>query len=200
VQGLDLAPALVEKAKLNAKIAQVEIDFVEGDAEALPYADETFDFVISQFGHMFAPRPEVVTRELLRVLKRGGTLAFSTWPPHLFTGKMFALTSQFVPPPEGVPPVTQWGDPAIVAQRLGDAVTDLTFDQRTVLNPSLSPQHSRNTFEETAAPLIKLKQALEKENPTKLAEFRAQMENLIATYSKDNYLHQSFMMSRAKKK
>jgi ubiquinone/menaquinone biosynthesis C-methylase UbiE len=200
VQGLDLSPALVEKAVANARLAGVEIDFVEGDAEALPYPDASFDVVISQFGHMFAPRPEVAVEELLRVLKKGGTIAFSTWPPHLFTGQMFALTNRFAPPPDGVPPVTQWGEPAIIAQRLGEAVSELAFDQRTALNPSLSPQHSRHFFEEAAAPLIKLRQLLQTENPAKLADFRAQFETLIEAYSKDNYLHQTFLMSRAKKR
>ncbi len=78
VRGLDLAPALLERARENAALAGVEIEFREGDAEALPCADASFDVVLSQFGHIFAPRPEVATAELLRVLKPGGTIAFST--------------------------------------------------------------------------------------------------------------------------
>jgi SAM-dependent methyltransferase len=62
--------------------------------EALPFPDARFDFVLSQFGHMFAPRPDVAVKEMLRVLKPGGTLAFSTWPPELFTGRMFALNGR----------------------------------------------------------------------------------------------------------
>ena len=99
VHGLDLAPALIEHAKKNAALAGVEIDFREGDAEALPYGNASFDVVLSQFGHMFAPRPEVAIAEMLRVLKPGGTIAFSTWPPEHFVGQMFALVGKYQPPP-----------------------------------------------------------------------------------------------------
>ena len=81
VSGLDLAPALLEEARKNAAIIDAKIEFIEGDVEAMPYATGTFDVVLSQFGHMFAPRPEVATAEMLRVLKPSGTIAFSTWPP-----------------------------------------------------------------------------------------------------------------------
>src|SRR5881628_248600 len=90
VSGLDLTPQLLEQARENARLANVEIEFREGDAEQLPFGDSAFDVVLSQFGHMFAPRPEVAIGEMLRVLKPGGTIAFSTWPPELFMGRMFA--------------------------------------------------------------------------------------------------------------
>ena len=72
VKGLDLTPELLARAKENAALARVEVEFTLGDAEALPYADASFDVVLSQFGHIFAPRPELVTAEMLRVLKPGG--------------------------------------------------------------------------------------------------------------------------------
>jgi ubiquinone/menaquinone biosynthesis C-methylase UbiE len=78
VRGVDLTPELLERARENARIANVEIDFREGDAEALPFDDVTFDVVLSQFGHMFAPRSDVAMAEMLRVLKRGGTIAFNS--------------------------------------------------------------------------------------------------------------------------
>src|ERR1700683_4708344 len=75
--GLDLTPALLERAKKNAEIAGLNVEFVEGDAEALPYPDASFDVVLSQFGHIFAPRPAVAVKEMLRVLKSGGRGAWS---------------------------------------------------------------------------------------------------------------------------
>ena len=78
VKGLDLTPNLIIRAKENAKIMSLEADFFEGDAENMPFSDEEFDFVVSQYGHMFAPRPNVVIEEMARVLKPGGVLAFST--------------------------------------------------------------------------------------------------------------------------
>src|SRR5207253_3471399 len=125
VSGLDLTPQLLERAGENAKLANAEIEFREGDVEELPFDDSAFDVVLSQFGHMFAPRPDVAIGEMLRVLKPGGTIAFSTWPPEHFVGQMFALLGRFVPPPPGAAPPPQWGDPNIVRQRLGDAVTDI---------------------------------------------------------------------------
>src|ERR1051326_5093226 len=82
-RGNDLTPELLERARENARVANVEIDFREGDAEALPFEDASFDVVLSQFGHMFAPRPEMALAGMLRVLKSGGTIAFATWPPEL---------------------------------------------------------------------------------------------------------------------
>jgi ubiquinone/menaquinone biosynthesis C-methylase UbiE len=99
VSGLDLTPLLLERARHNAGVASVDIDFTEGDAEALPYPDSSFDVVLSQFGHIFAPRPAVVAREMLRVLKQGGRIAFSTWPPEHFTGRMFSFLADYLPPP-----------------------------------------------------------------------------------------------------
>src|SRR3569832_2373182 len=84
VQGLDLTPELVERARENGRLLGLDTTFTEGDVEALPFPEAAFDVVVSQFGHMFAPRPEDAFREMLRVLKPGGTIAISTWPPELF--------------------------------------------------------------------------------------------------------------------
>src|SRR5579872_1277204 len=123
VCGLDLTPTLIERANKNARIAGVDVEFVEGDAEALPYPDASFDVVLSQYGHIFAPRPAVVVNEMLRVLKTGGRIAFSTWPPEHFTGRMFAFVGRHAPPPppgvEPPAPPPLWGDPNVVRERLG---------------------------------------------------------------------------------
>src|SRR5437764_4648011 len=95
VSGLDLTPELIARARENSRIAGVEIDWHEGDVEQMPFADRMFDTVVSQYGHMFGPRPEVAIGEMLRVLKPGGTVAFSTWPPELFIGRMFVLISRY---------------------------------------------------------------------------------------------------------
>src|SRR5437762_4580495 len=151
--GLDLTPALLERARENSQIAGVGIEWREGDAENLPFDDGAFDVVVSQFGHIFAPRPEVAVAQMLRVLKRGGTIALATWPPELFTGRMFMITARYAPPlPPGVAPPPQWGDPGIISERLGKAVKDLVFDRATMRVPALSPQHFRTTLERTAGP------------------------------------------------
>jgi len=99
VRAIDLTPELLDRARENARTAKMEIEFQQGDAEALPFKDGEFDVVLSQFGHMFAPRPNVVLGEMLRVLKPGGTIAFSTWPPELLIGSSFRLVASYMPPP-----------------------------------------------------------------------------------------------------
>ncbi len=199
VKALDLSPILLERARHNAALADVAVEFTEGDVEALPYADASFDSVLSQYGHMFGPRPEVALGEMLRVLKPGGRIAFSTWPPELFTGLMFALVSRYAPPPIDIPPTVLWGDPNVVTTRLGDAVSNLQFERGVMETPCLSPQHYRALIEATAAPLAKLVQRLAGE-PAKLAQFRAELEALIAQFTDNNVLRQHFLMTRATKR
>jgi ubiquinone/menaquinone biosynthesis C-methylase UbiE len=199
VTALDLTPELLNRARQNAKIAEVEIEWHEGDAEHLPFADATFDVVLSQYGHIFAPRPAVAIAEMLRVLKPGGTIAFSTWPPEAFTGRMFLLRERYLPSPVGVPAPTEWGDRAIVQQRLGSAVRDISFAKGTMLSPALSPQHHRLMTERTAGPMIKLIDDLTANDPAKLAAFRREYDALAAEYFHDNTMHQEYLMTRAAK-
>lgn len=196
LSGLDLSPALIECARENATIANVQVDFKEGDAEFLPYPDHSFDAVLSQFGHMFAPRPQAAISEMLRVLKPGGVIAFSSWPPHLFVGRLFKLVAKFSPPPEGVSPPPLWGDPNFVAQQLGNSVTDLIFDQSVMHFPALSLGHYRQSVEKTLGPVLKLVQD-SKDDPSRLKQFRAELEALASCYYADNYIHQHYLMSRA---
>jgi SAM-dependent methyltransferase len=119
VIGLDIATNLLEQARKRATDEKLKIEFVEGDAEKLPYAAARFDVVVSMFGAMFAPRPEVVASELLRVCRPGGLIAMGNWTPDGFVGQMFKITSRHAPPPPGVPAPSLWGDEKVVTERLG---------------------------------------------------------------------------------
>ena len=200
-KGLDLTPVLLDRARENAAIAGVTVEFIEGDAEALPFPDATFDVVLSQFGHMFAPRPEVATAEMLRVLKPGGRIAFSTWPPEHFMGKNFALMGRYMPPPpEGAPipaPPPQWGDPTVVRTRLGDRVTDLRFGRSSLSMPALSPKHVVIGAEATFGPLKTLLANLDQHQPDRAAALRAEMTSLVAENIEGNVLRQHYLMSVA---
>lgn len=201
VSGLDLTPELLAAARENSQIAELNIDWHEGDAEALPFGDGEFDIVLSQFGHMFAPRPDVVIAQMLRVLKPGGTIAFVTWPPELLIGASFTLVSRYMPPPPpGVSPPPQWGDPSIVRERLGDAVTDIVFDRDRMLFPTLSLQHYRALIEKTAGPMLKLVEMLSKSDPAKLAQFRREYDAMITPYFEDNVARQDYLLTRAIKR
>ncbi len=118
VTGVDIAPNLLVQARERAATEGLTIAFDEGDAEALPYPAASFDAVVTMFGAMFAPRPEIVASELARVLKPGGLLAMANWNPASFSGLMFKVGSQHVPPPPGIPPPVLWGDDATVHARL----------------------------------------------------------------------------------
>jgi SAM-dependent methyltransferase len=129
VTGVDIASNLVEQARERAKSEGVKIQFDEGDAEELPYPDALFDVVVSMFGAMFAPRPDRVAAELVRVCRPGGQIALANWTPDGFIGQMFKTTSKHFPPPPPdapVPPVL-WGDEAIVRERFRDGVSKLVL-------------------------------------------------------------------------
>lgn len=200
VTGLDLTPELLERARENARIAEVSVELREGDAEKLPFTDAFFDAVLSQFGHIFAPRADLVLREMLRVLKPGGTIAFSTWPPELFVGRTFALMGRYMPPlPPGVSPPPQWGDPNIVQQRFGATVKEVVFDRVTMRVPALSPQHLLESNERTVGPIKALAESLGKSDPVKLAAFRREFTALAAEYFRDNIVSQGYLITRATK-
>ncbi|MBW8823642.1 MAG: class I SAM-dependent methyltransferase [Xanthomonadales bacterium] len=195
-KGLDLSPVLLADARRNAALINADIEFIEGDAEALPYPDASFDVVLSQFGHMFAPRPDIAIAEMLRVLKKGGRIAFSTWPPELMVGKLFALVASYLPPPPGAAAPPLWGDPAVIIHRLGDAVENIEFQRDEMRFATLSPRHYVATMELTIGPVAKLVSALA-DDPARLDQFRGELAKLVETYFARNIVRQSFLMTRA---
>jgi 2-polyprenyl-3-methyl-5-hydroxy-6-metoxy-1,4-benzoquinol methylase len=199
VTGLDLTPELIEQAKASAHVGGVQVQWDVGDAERLPYADHSFDVVVSQFGHMFAPRPEVATAEMLRVLKPAGRIAFATWPPEQLIGRSFALGAKFVPPPPGAVPTGLWGDPNVVRERLGAGVDDLLFERGVIGWPALSPMHYRSVQEAKAGPFVRAVQAL-KSQPERLAAYRKEFDALVAPYLVDNVVRLEYLLTRATKR
>ena len=111
VIGIDYVPALLQRARVRARAEGLAVEFVEGDAEALPFADGSFDAVLSVVGVMFAPDQERAAAELVRVCRPGGTIALASWTPEGFIGDLLRLVGRYAPPPAGVRPPVQWGDP-----------------------------------------------------------------------------------------
>ncbi len=202
VSALDLSPPLLDRARTNAAIAGLDIDFAPGDVEALPYADSEFDVVLSQFGHMFAPRPEVAVGEMLRVLKPGGRLVFAAWPPEGAIGRLLDLLGRYTPPPAAGAPFparpSAWGDVGVVRERLGDAVTGVRFARGTMLMQTLSAAHARVMQEATVGPFAKLVELL-RDDPQTLARLRHEVEAVFADAFHENCLHLDFLMARAEK-
>ncbi len=140
VTGVDIATNLIETARARAQAEGLEITFDEGDAEALPYADASFDVVVTMFGAMFAPRPELVAAELKRVCRVGGRIAMANWTPGGFIGQMFKIAASHVPPPPNMPSPVRWGDEETVRERLRDGIADLRLTRRVMpFNFAISP-------------------------------------------------------------
>jgi SAM-dependent methyltransferase len=130
VTGLDLASNLIAEARKRAQAEGLQVLFDEGDAEQLPYEDESFDVVFSLIGAMFAPQPQQIAAEFARVCRPGGRIIMGNWTPGGFVGQMFKTMATHVPPPQGVPSPLLWGDDATVRERLGDYVSDLQITRR----------------------------------------------------------------------
>jgi ubiquinone/menaquinone biosynthesis C-methylase UbiE len=180
VTGVDIASNLVAAARKRATAEGLDIKFDEGDAESLPYPDESFDVVVTMFGAMFAPRPDVTASELLRVCKPGGRIAMANWTPEGHAGQMFKLSGKYLPPPNMPPPV-QWGVEDMVRERFGDGVSDLKMTKRMAdmqfeYGPSEVVDHFRKFFGPT-------KLAFEKLDETQGEMFRQDLEDL---WSKNN--------------
>ena len=137
VTGIDIATNSIEQAQSRAKAEGLTIRFEEGDAEDLPYEDAAFDVVFSLIGAMFAPRPERVAAELVRVCRPGGRIIMGNWTPSGLTGQIFKTIGKYVPPPAIMPSPVLWGDEATVRERLREGVADLRLTRK--MYPSKYP-------------------------------------------------------------
>ncbi len=195
---VDLTPALLEIARENARVAGVpDVRWDEGDAEALPYPDASFDVVISQFGHMFGPRPERVVAEMRRVLRPSGRVAFATWPPDTLIGQSFQFIGRNSPPlPPGVSPPVLWGERTVIAQRLAERFGELAFDRGTMIVPALSVPHYRSLVERSVGPMQKLVAAFA-DDPERLEALRQGFDAICEPYYADNFVSHEYVLTRA---
>ena len=198
VAALDLTPELLDHARENEKIAGAgSIEWTEGDAEQLPYADASFDVVLSQFGHMFAPRPDVAIAEMRRVLKLGGRIAFATWPPEHFVGRFFALVGKHSPPPpEGAAPPPMWGNVSVVTERLSTGFGRPFFARGVMLVPALSLPHLWQFMSVSIGPLQKIVERLANQ-PAELESVQREFLELAEPYYDGNLVHQDYLLTRA---
>lgn len=162
VTGLDLTAKLLEVARRRASDSGVDVRFIEGDAEELPFPDRSFDRVTSCFGVIFAPRHQQAASELTRVARPGATIAFSAWTPEGLNGQMFKLLGSYMPPP---PPEVgspmMWGNEEHVRSLLDGSGAELSFERRTVSMAHDSPESWVDYNERVLGPTIMLKAALE---------------------------------------
>lgn len=130
VTGIDIASNLIEEARQRAAAEEVTARFEEADAEELPFADASFDLVVSLFGAMFAPRPDRVVAEMVRVCHPGARIAIASWTPEGLVGQMFKVIAKHFPPPALMPSPTKWGDETCVRERLGKRTSKLAMTRR----------------------------------------------------------------------
>lgn len=159
--GVDYVPALLERGRERAMAEGLGIELVEGDAEALPFGDASFDAVTSVFGAMFAPDQVRTAAELLRVCRPGGTVALASWTPGGFIGELFRTVGAHVPPPPGLQSPLLWGTEAHLRTLFGDAVSSLEVSERTFTFRFLSPEDFVTFFRVWYGPTLKAFESLE---------------------------------------
>lgn len=152
VIGVDIASNLIEQARARAAAENLPIKFVEGDAEDLPFPDNSFDVVFSMFGAMFAPRPERVAAEMKRVCKPGGLIAMANWTPQGVPGQIFAVSSKYLPTPPEVQPPVFWGVEKFVRERFGNDVEIKVEKQKVRAEFKESPAEVVALFREWFGP------------------------------------------------
>ncbi|HEX2413637.1 MAG TPA: methyltransferase domain-containing protein [Thermoleophilaceae bacterium] len=156
VTALDFSPDLLAIARERAADAMVEVDWVEGDAQEMPFPDASFDRVLSAFGHMFAPDHERTAAEMKRVCRPGGAIGICCWSPTGAIGRMFALVTRLVPPPPGGTPPVLWGTEEHVRELLGDG----RFERHEVEWRDSSPESYADFMLESFGPLLNAREAL----------------------------------------
>lgn len=180
VTGVDLTPELIAVAQQKARDAGFsDIAFQEGDAEALPFADASFDVVLSTCGHMFAPDQPRVAAELARVLRPGGRAVFLAWTPTGGLGAWFRITNKHFPPPPGVDSPFNWGDAERVRALLGPAFGDLAFTHGDCPQFGSSPEDIWDLFSTRYGPTVRAVASLQGDA---LQAFRSEMLAFLAGY------------------
>jgi SAM-dependent methyltransferase len=152
--GCDFVPALLQRGRERAAAERLEIEFVEADAQDLPFEDGEFDVVMSIFGAMFAPDHEKTAGELLRVTKPGGRIGMANWCPDGGLEGLFGTIAKHTggPPPGTIPPVL-WGSEDYVRELLGDGVSDLRLERRRSRQGFHSPDHYIEFFRTYFGPI-----------------------------------------------
>ena len=161
VVGVDYVPSLLDRARVRAEAEGLSIEFVEGDAESLPFPDDSFDAVMTVLGSMFAPDHNRAAAELLRVCKPGGVIVNVSWTPEGFLGEMFRTMGAHVPPPAGVQSPLLWGTEAHLRELFGDEIASLEVTERTFTWRYDSPEAFVDEFRTWYGPTLKAFAALE---------------------------------------
>jgi len=180
VTSTDYVPALLEDGKRRAAAERLPITFREADVEALPFADGSFDAVLSSFGVMFAPNHQRSASEMLRVVRSGGVIALANWTPAGFIGRLFGVIGRHVPPPAGLTPPARWGTPEHLEALFGDGAAQIRSTPRDFMFRYRSAAHWIDVFRTWYGPVHKAFAALPAEGQARLD---ADLHELIAEFN-----------------
>ncbi|MCB0868265.1 MAG: class I SAM-dependent methyltransferase [Solirubrobacterales bacterium] len=183
VTGLDLAPSLLEVARHEAAVAGVDIEWVEADAEDLPFPDASYDKVLSVLGVQFAPHHETCARELARVVRPGGEIILCSWTPEGFIGQFFKTIGPYMPsPPVGASPPPLWGDERHVGRLFARLDVEFEFKRRSVMFRQQSPSVFVDYMARNYGPLLKARERLTPEG--RWQELRADLVTLSESFNR----------------
>lgn len=172
----DLSAHMVELGRERTEAEGLSVEWVEADAEDLPFEDGRFDCAASVFGAMFAPRPERAAAELFRVVRPGGTVGMATWPPEGFAAGVFAIGSKYAPTPEGVPPAILWGEESAVRERFAEHASRVEFGGGRLTIPFPSLDAALAFYEDNAPNMATAREMLD---PDAYSEMREDFRELL---------------------
>lgn len=181
VVGVDYVPSLLERARRRAEAEGLDVEFKEGDAEALPFEDGSFDVILSSFGVMFSPDQERAAGELLRVCRAGGQIGLANWTPASGPADMFRLTAQFLPPPAGVRPPVEWGTAARLRELFGDRVASIRLHDRVFTARYESAEQYVDRFRTYFGPVHRAFASLDE---GRAAEYEAGMKEIVHRHNR----------------
>jgi len=161
VTSTDYVPALLEKGRARAQAEGFDVQFRVADAEDLPFADGSFDVVLSTFGAMFTPDHARPAREMLRVLRSGGRIGMANWTPEGFIGRLFKVIGAHVPPPAGLQSPALWGSEPHIVELFGSQASDIRCQRRHFNFRFRSPAHWVQVFRSYYGPTVKAFAALD---------------------------------------
>jgi ubiquinone/menaquinone biosynthesis C-methylase UbiE len=164
VVSTDYVPSLLERGRLRAGAEGLPIEFREADAEALGFADATFDVVVSTFGVMFTPDQDRAAAELARVCKPGGKIGLANWTPEGFIGQLFKTLGKYLPPPAGTKSPALWGTEARLKEMFGACAASIKAERRDFNFRYRSPEHFLDIFKSYYGPMLKAFAALDATN------------------------------------
>jgi SAM-dependent methyltransferase len=181
VTAVDYVPMLLREGRKRSEAEGLTVDFMEGDAENLPFEDASFDVVLSTLGVMFAPDQKKAAAELLRVCKPGGTIGLVNWVPDSYIGDLFRTMGKYVPPPTGLKPPFRWGTEEGLSELLGEGVASLQSRRRSFVWRFPSARHHVEFMLEYYGPLNKAFGTLDEEQQK---AFEGDLISLVERYNR----------------